>query len=147
MARWTEALVGAPAGSIASRVPDADAEWRNRMLACLEAARQAPPPEPVEVANPGHLLGKALTVAHGLDEPDTATMLLAPFQIEMLERIHAPALAQVAAHYGESWTRDLVGVWFGRDRPGSAGVHVAAATARELAGVAADRVRGAARDT
>lgn len=49
MARWTEALVGAPTGSIASRVPDADAEWRNRMLARLEAARQAPPPEPVEV--------------------------------------------------------------------------------------------------
>ena len=50
MARWTEALVGAPAGSIASRVPDADAEWiRDRMLARLEAARQAPPPGPVEV--------------------------------------------------------------------------------------------------
>jgi hypothetical protein len=70
-----------------------------------------------EKANPGHLLGKALTVAHGLEEPDTATMLLAPFQIEMLERSHAPALAQLAAHYSESWTRDLVGVWFGRDRP------------------------------
>src|SRR5215469_13682442 len=38
-----------------------------------------------EKANPEHLLGKALTVAQGLDEPDTATMLLAPFQIEMLE--------------------------------------------------------------
>jgi hypothetical protein len=50
MARWTEELVGAPGGSIASRVPDADAEWiRNRMLARLEAARQAPPPEPIEV--------------------------------------------------------------------------------------------------
>ena len=69
-----------------------------------------------ENANPGRLLGKALTVAQGLGEPDTATMLLAPFRIEMLERIHAPALAQLAAHYGESWTRDLVAVWFGRDR-------------------------------
>jgi hypothetical protein len=69
-----------------------------------------------EKANPEHLLGKALTVAQGLDEPDTAAMLLAPFRIEMLERIHAAALAQLAAHYGESWTRDLVGVWFGRDR-------------------------------
>jgi hypothetical protein len=27
VARWTEELVGASAGSIASRVPDADAEW------------------------------------------------------------------------------------------------------------------------
>ncbi len=69
-----------------------------------------------EKANPEHLLGKALTVAQGLDEPDTAAMLLAPFQIEMLERIHAAALAQLAAHYGESWTRDLLGVWFGRNR-------------------------------
>jgi len=67
-------------------------------------------------ANHEHLLGRALTVAQGLDEPDTATMLLAPFRIEMLERSHAAALAQLAAHYGESWTRDLVGVWFGRDR-------------------------------
>jgi hypothetical protein len=49
VARWTEALVGAPAGGIVSRVPDADAEWRKRMLARLEAARQAPPPEPVEM--------------------------------------------------------------------------------------------------
>src|SRR5215472_3855349 len=67
-------------------------------------------------ANHEHLLGRALTVAQGLDEPDTASMLLAPFRIEMLERSHAAALAQLAAHYGESWTRDLVGVWFGRDR-------------------------------
>jgi hypothetical protein len=48
MARWTEELVGAPAGSIASRVPDAEC-LRDRMLARLEAARQAPPPEPVDV--------------------------------------------------------------------------------------------------
>jgi hypothetical protein len=69
-----------------------------------------------EKANPERLLGKAITVAEGLDEPDAATMLLAPFRIEMLEPIHAAALAHLAAHYGESWTRDLVGVWFGRDR-------------------------------
>ena len=70
----------------------------------------------VEKANPEHLLAKALTVEQGLDQPDIATMLLAPFWIEMLERIHAAALAKLAAHYGESWTRDLVGVWFGRNR-------------------------------
>jgi hypothetical protein len=68
-------------------------------------------------ANAEHLLGKALTVARGLDEPGTAVMLLAPFQIEMLARTHAASLAQLAAHYGESWTCDLIGVWFGRDRP------------------------------
>jgi hypothetical protein len=68
-------------------------------------------------ANAEHLLGKALSVALGLEEPGTAAMLLAPFQIEVLTRTHAASLAQLAAHYGESWTRDLVGVWFGRDRP------------------------------
>ncbi|WP_432976517.1 2OG-Fe(II) oxygenase [Dactylosporangium sp. CA-233914] len=68
-------------------------------------------------ADAEHLLGKALTVAQRLDEPGTAAMLLAPFQIEMLARTHAAALARLAAHYDESWTRDLIGVWFGRDRP------------------------------
>jgi hypothetical protein len=62
------------------------------------------------------LLGKALKVARGLDEPDIAAMLLAPFQIELLSRTHAAPLAQLAARYGESWTRDLIEVWFGRDR-------------------------------
>ncbi len=63
------------------------------------------------------LLGKALTVARDLDEPGIAAMLLAPFQIEMLARTHAAALARLAAHYGESWAHDVVEVWFGRDRP------------------------------
>ncbi|WP_345509369.1 2OG-Fe(II) oxygenase [Phytohabitans houttuyneae] len=67
--------------------------------------------------NGQHLLGKALTVAQGLDEPGIAAMLLAPFQIEMLGHTHAASLAQLAAHYGESWTREMVGGWFGRDRP------------------------------
>jgi hypothetical protein len=64
-----------------------------------------------------HLFGKALTVARGLDEPGIAAMLLAPFQIEMLGRTHAASLAQLTAHYGKSWSRDIVGGWFGPDRP------------------------------
>ena len=68
-------------------------------------------------AGGNQLLGKALTVARDLDEPGIAAMLLAPFQIEMLARTHAAPLAQLAAHYGESWTHDLVEVWYGRDRP------------------------------
>jgi hypothetical protein len=68
-------------------------------------------------ANTEPLLDKALTVAHGLDEPGTAAMLLAPFQIEMLAGSHAASLAQTAMRYGDSWTRDLVDIWFGRDRP------------------------------
>jgi hypothetical protein len=67
-------------------------------------------------ANAEQLLGKALTVARVLDEPGTAAMLLTPFQVEMLAPNHASSLAQLAARYGESWTRDLVKVWFGHDR-------------------------------
>ncbi|HET8684734.1 MAG TPA: 2OG-Fe(II) oxygenase [Micromonosporaceae bacterium] len=67
-------------------------------------------------ANAGQLLGKALTVARGLDQPGTAAMLLAPFRIEMLASTQAEPLAQLAACYGESWTRDLVEAWFGHDR-------------------------------
>ena len=70
-----------------------------------------------KAASGEQLLGKTLTVARDLDEPGIAAMLLAPFSIEMLARIHAAPLAQLAAHYGESWTHDLVEVWFGRDRP------------------------------
>jgi hypothetical protein len=68
-------------------------------------------------AGGNQLLGKALTVARDLDEPGIAAMLLAPFQIDMLARTHAAPVAQLAAHYGESWTQDLVEVWYGRDRP------------------------------
>jgi hypothetical protein len=67
--------------------------------------------------NAEQLLGKALTVARGLDEPGAAAMLLAPFHVEMLAGTQAASLAQLAAHYGQSWTRDLVKVWFGHDRP------------------------------
>jgi hypothetical protein len=63
------------------------------------------------------LLGKALTIARDLDEPGIAAMLLAPFRIDMLARTHSAPLARLAAHYGESWTRDLVEIWYGRDRP------------------------------
>ncbi|GAA0734354.1 2OG-Fe(II) oxygenase [Dactylosporangium roseum] len=81
------------------------------------AAMLAPFWSVVAKANAEQMLGKALTVAHDLDEPGTAAMLLTPFQIEMLGRSHAAALARVAVRYGDSWTRELVDVWFGRDRP------------------------------
>jgi hypothetical protein len=68
-------------------------------------------------ARGGPLLGKALAVARDLDEPGIAAMLLTPFQIEMLAPAHATPLAQLAAHYGESWAQDLVEAWFGRGRP------------------------------
>ncbi|MBB5156995.1 2OG-Fe(II) oxygenase [Saccharopolyspora phatthalungensis] len=59
------------------------------------------------------LLGVALAVAGGLDAAETAAMLLEPFGIEALARDHAEALAEVAGRYGEEWTADVIGGWFG----------------------------------
>src|SRR5262249_8777887 len=57
---------------------------------------------------------KALTVAHGLDEPVTATTLLAPFRVEMLTSRHAVALTRLVKRYGERWAEDLLQTWSGR---------------------------------
>jgi hypothetical protein len=58
-------------------------------------------------------LGTALEVAAGLGEAGTAKMLLAPFGVEMLAPEHATGLAAAAERYGEKWTREVVGGWFG----------------------------------
>jgi hypothetical protein len=58
------------------------------------------------------VLTKALRVARGLDNPDLATMLLAPFHIETLASTHAAPTASVVALYGEAWARHIVGAWF-----------------------------------
>jgi hypothetical protein len=63
----------------------------------------------------GGLLTKAMRVAHGLEDADLASMLLAPFRVESLARSHAKPLVQLAAGYGEPWARGIVEVWFGRD--------------------------------
>jgi len=60
------------------------------------------------------LFAKALTVAHGLDEPVTATTLLAPFRVEMLTSRHAVALTRLVKRYGERWSEDLLQTWSGR---------------------------------
>jgi hypothetical protein len=63
----------------------------------------------------GGLLTKALRVARNLDDPDLATMLLAPFRVETLARSHAALAVGLVAAYGEGWARSLVGTWFGDD--------------------------------
>ncbi len=69
-----------------------------------------------QVAAGGELvMGKALAVAWELDEPGLAAMLLAPFQVEALTPADAPALANVAARYGDSWIRERIDEWFGRN--------------------------------
>lgn len=66
-------------------------------------------------AQRGGVLTKALRVARNLDDPDLATMLLAPFRIETLARGHAALAVGLVAHYGEAWARNLVEAWFGDD--------------------------------
>ncbi|ROO62723.1 2-oxoglutarate-Fe(II)-dependent oxygenase superfamily protein [Micromonospora sp. Llam0] len=61
------------------------------------------------------VVGRALAVAWELDEPDLAAMLLAPLRVETLTTADAPALARLATRYGESWTRERVNGWFGRN--------------------------------
>ena len=56
-------------------------------------------------------LGRALLVAHGLDDPRLATMLLRPFRPELLTPADAPVLAAVAERYGEGWMSELLAEW------------------------------------
>ena len=56
-------------------------------------------------------LGLALVVAHDLDDPGLATMLLRPFRLELLTPTDASVLAPVAEHYGERWISALVAAW------------------------------------
>ncbi len=59
------------------------------------------------------LFAAALAVAVGLDEADTAAILLALFGVETLREPRAPGLAKAAARYGRTWVRGAVGTWFG----------------------------------
>jgi hypothetical protein len=60
---------------------------------------------------------QAMKVAVILDTPETATMLLRPFRVEMLTPDHAEALLAIAGHYGPEWTSGLLAVWFGERSP------------------------------
>ncbi len=65
-------------------------------------------------AAPDRLLAKALQVAHGVDDADAAALLLRPFAVESCRPSHAPALAKLAARYGDAWLGLLLDGWFGR---------------------------------
>jgi hypothetical protein len=62
------------------------------------------------------VVGKALRVSAGLDDRGLATMLLAPLRVEALTPTDGPMLDQLAAAYGHTWCRDIIGVWFNRPR-------------------------------
>ncbi len=56
---------------------------------------------------------RAMNAAVILDAPQTATMLLRPFRVEMLTPGHAGALLALAGHYGPEWMSGMLAVWFG----------------------------------
>ncbi|GAA0971795.1 hypothetical protein GCM10009555_023620 [Acrocarpospora macrocephala] len=67
------------------------------------------------------LLGRALGTVKGLDDAETAAMLLHPFQLERLVPDHASALVDLAAHYGQTWMAALLRDWSEAWRPGTLG--------------------------
>ncbi len=68
------------------------------------------------------LFARAVRVAAGLDDPELATALLAPFRLEMVSKGDAAGLAALADRYGDRWLAAVVARWSGGDRYwGSAG--------------------------
>jgi len=59
------------------------------------------------------IFGKALRAADGVEDAETAAMLLGPFRIENLTDAHANPVATVASRYGQQWTEQLLRRWYG----------------------------------
>ncbi len=59
---------------------------------------------------------EALRAAGGIDTPEPAAMLLAPFRLEMLAEGDAKALSALSDRYGEAWLRPVVARWSRRER-------------------------------
>lgn len=59
------------------------------------------------------LFPKALQAAVDLQDAGIAQALLRPFHVESVRPEGAAALAELAASYGEQWTRGLLAAWYG----------------------------------
>ena len=90
------------------------------------------------------LFGKALRAADAVADAGTAAMLLRPFRIENLTGADVASFGKIADRYGQQWTADLLRTWFGGG-PASVGVWRGNRTPAVGSGLAARRVRGAAR--
>lgn len=62
------------------------------------------------------LFARAVRVAAGLDDPELAADLVAPFRLEMVARSDAAGLAALAERYGDRWLAAVVARWSGGDR-------------------------------
>ncbi len=81
------------------------------------------------------VLTKALQVARGLDDPNLAIALLAPFHVETLVRSNAAPAASLVSQYGQQWAADLVARWFNRGLAWSAPEDTRRAWVESLASV------------
>lgn len=102
-------------------------ELRDRIeagdLAGAQAAAESLAPFWKRTGSQPGLFGAALDVAAGLDAAGTAAMLLEPFRVETLAREHTAGLATAAGRYGQEWTRDVLGGWFGPEHRYGTGRH------------------------
>ena len=57
-------------------------------------------------------LGKALSTAYALEDPDTAALLLEPFRAEHLSAAAGAPLTRLAKRYGAAWTATVLRGWF-----------------------------------
>jgi len=62
------------------------------------------------------LFARALRVAAGLDDPELASALLAPFRLEMITKSTAASLAGLADRYPDQWLEAVVAHWSGDNR-------------------------------
>jgi len=72
---------------------------------------------PVEKGGISGIFAQALRAADAVADASTAAMLLHPFRVEDLTDPHLDAFATLVGGYGQRWTANLLGTWFGRDQP------------------------------
>jgi 2OG-Fe(II) oxygenase superfamily len=63
------------------------------------------------------IFGSALRAADAVADAQTAAMLLRPFRVEDLDCESVDSFGKIAGKYGQPWTAELVGTWFGGKQP------------------------------
>lgn len=98
-------------GEVAARVKAGSVDEARQMVRMLEpfwptAAR----------GEQRGLFTRAVRVAAGLDDPELAAALLAPFHLEMVSKSDAAGLAALTDRYGDQWLAAVVARWSGGGR-------------------------------
>jgi hypothetical protein len=98
--------------TLSTRLRAGDAVEARELAATMRPSGRASP-----AASSRKSVNKAHRVAHGLDEPAAAAVLLKPLRVETLARRHAAGLAALVERYGEGWARAVLEGWLARGRP------------------------------